>query len=139
MDRPELRILETNPYHDAPDSACEGIYEAGKEAQLEADRRNSASIPAGPDRPELRKKIQEITFLLARRIVGEASKKNLDGHVIMQFNEKADTKLLALFPEVDKVVAQIFEEIEGFHRQCGRQDMNELRAWQAIKSKWGKK
>jgi len=39
MDRPELRICETNPYRDAPDSACEGIYEAGKEAQLEADRK----------------------------------------------------------------------------------------------------
>lgn len=45
LDRPELRILETNPYHDAPDSACEGIYEAGKEAQLEADRELLVLIP----------------------------------------------------------------------------------------------
>ena len=45
QDRPELRIVETNPYWDTPDSACEGIYEAGKEAQLEADRKALALFP----------------------------------------------------------------------------------------------
>jgi len=33
-----LTILKANPYWDAPDESAEGIYEAGKEAQLESDR-----------------------------------------------------------------------------------------------------
>ena len=40
----ELRIVETNPYWDAPNSSAEGIYEAGKEAQIEADREILAKV-----------------------------------------------------------------------------------------------
>ena len=60
LDRPELKICEANPYHDAPDSSAEGIYEAGKEAQLEADRKLLALLPKPLEMPELREKIKDI-------------------------------------------------------------------------------
>ena len=54
---PELKILGTNPYWDAPDESAEGIYEAGKEAQLEDDRRTLATCQgtAKLDRPDREK------------------------------------------------------------------------------------
>jgi len=54
------------------------------------------SEPERLDRPELEKKIHDITSLLVRRVVGEASRKNLRGSVAVQFNTKADTELLDL-------------------------------------------
>ena len=64
------------------------------------------------DRPELRIKIHEITSLLARRIVGEASKKNLNGIVVTRFNSEADTELLALFPDIEESKREERERIE---------------------------
>jgi len=35
----ELTVIETNPYWDAPHGSLEGVYEAGKQAQCEADKK----------------------------------------------------------------------------------------------------
>jgi len=53
------------------------------------------------DKVELRNKIHQITVLFAGRIVGEASKRNLNAFVIMGFNKEADDELIALFDEVE--------------------------------------
>ena len=36
--------------------------------------------------------------------------------------------------QVAEAVNKKLTEVEEFHRFCGRQDMNELRAWQALAS-----
>ena len=43
-----------------------------------------------------KEKIHDITSLLTRRVVGEASRKNLRGSVVVEFNKEADTAILAL-------------------------------------------
>ena len=36
----------------------------------------------------------------------------------------------------EDVAREIIREIQEFHKLCGRQDMNELRAWQSLKSRY---
>ena len=49
-----------------------------------------------PDKRLLREQIHNITRLLAKQVVGEASKRLVSGVKIVQFNEEADNKLLEL-------------------------------------------
>ncbi len=51
-------------------------------------------------RPD-REKIHKITNLLAKRVVGEASKKNFSGLAVTQFNEQADNEIIALFDNTE--------------------------------------
>ena len=73
-----------------------------------AAQKGEPSPDFSPDRPfnqvqgKLRGNIHEIASLLARRIVAEASKNNIDGAVIVRFNAEADKEIIALIAEAKK-------------------------------------
>ena len=78
---------------------------------------------------ELLTEIHEITSLLARRVVGEASKKQFNGSMVTKFNREADKDMLAKLNEaikfcVDTEVA-IVRDAAQFQLNALRAEMTE--------------
>jgi len=76
-----------NPYPDDPREHMRGgvhtAFNKGAKAQLDWITNS----------PEYREEVHKVTSLLARRVIGEASKKNLSGLKITQFNTEADNQI----------------------------------------------
>ena len=86
------------------------------------------------DRPELREKIAKL--LCAYEYSYERVDEVQDGEIDLSQYELAD-KILALIPDVDKVVAEIFEEIEQNFLVQLKEDAI-VGSWQALKARGGK-
>ena len=59
--------------------------------------------------------IHEVTSLLARRVVNEASKNIVSGVTIVQFNTEADNQILAKVREVVEGAGLTDEEMEKYN------------------------
>lgn len=108
---PELRICETNPYWDAPNSSAEGIYEAGKQAQLEADKKVVALIPdteAFERNGELREKIAFILKpLIKSYVLSYIHNLNQLGTAIKRVEGCYLDQIVALFPNIEEAKKQV--------------------------------